>query len=97
MTGNGDGVKGTPKWLNLGERVAKLKDGESFVLKREGDLVEEARKIRNGLNGINACRLVRRTVKVIDGKIVITRTGTWLTLFPERYCLFICSGGNAAV
>jgi hypothetical protein len=27
----------TPKWRSLGKRVAKLKDGESIVLKREGD------------------------------------------------------------
>ena len=61
--------------------MAKLKDGESFVLERKGDLVEEARKIRNGLHGIGACVLVRRTVKVVDGKIVITRVGTWPSLF----------------
>lgn len=71
-----------PKWRSLGERVAKLNDGENLVLKREGDLTEEARKVRNGLNGIKACRLVRRTVKVVDGKIVITRVGTWPTLIP---------------
>jgi hypothetical protein len=62
--------------------LAKLRDGESLALKRDGDLTEEARKIRNGLNGINACRLVRRTVKVVNDKIVITRVGTWSTLFP---------------
>lgn len=73
-------MKPTPKWRSLGERVAKLKDGESIVLNREGDLIEEARKIRNGLNGIKACCLVRRTVKVMEGKIVITRVGTWPTL-----------------
>jgi hypothetical protein len=75
-------MKRTPKWRSLGERVAKLKDGESLVLERKGELTEEARKIRNGLNGINACRLVRRTVRVVDGKIVITRIGTWPTLIP---------------
>jgi hypothetical protein len=75
-------MKPTPKWRSLGERVAKLKDGESIVLNREGDLIEEARKIRNGLNGIKACYLVRRTVKVVDGKIVITRVGMWPTLIP---------------
>jgi hypothetical protein len=73
-------MKPPPKWRSLGERVAKLKDGESLVLNREGNLIEEARKIRNGLNGIKACSLVRRTVKVVDGKIVITRVGTWSTL-----------------
>jgi hypothetical protein len=75
-------MKQTSKWRSLGERVAKLKDGQSLVLNREGDLIEEARKIRNGLNGISACRLVRRTVKVVDEKIVITRVGTWPTLIP---------------
>lgn len=71
------------KWGRLGRRVAKLKDGESIVLERRGDLVEEARRIRNGLNGIRACTLVRRTVKVVAGKIVITRVGTWPTLFAS--------------
>ena len=75
-------MKRKPKWRSLGERVAKLKQGESIVLEHEGDLTEEARKIRNGLNGIRACSLVRRTVKVADGKIVITRVGTWPTLMP---------------
>jgi len=75
-------MKRVPKWRSLGERVAKLRDGESLVLKRTGDLIEEARKIRNGLNGISACRMVRRTVKVVDGKIVITRVGTWPSLMP---------------
>jgi len=75
-------MKRVPKWRSLGERVAKLRDGESLVLKRTGDLIEEARKIRNGLNGIGACRMVRRTVKVVDGKIVITRVGTWPSLMP---------------
>jgi len=75
-------MKRTPKWRSLGERVAKLKDGECIVLESKGDLIEEARKIRNGLNGIRACYLVRRTVKVVDGKIVITRVGAWPSLFP---------------
>ena len=61
-------------------RVAKLKGRESIVLEREGDLTEKARKIRNGLNGINGCVLVRRTIKVVGGKIVIARVGTWPTL-----------------
>lgn len=77
------------KWTSLGERVAKLKDGESIVLEAEADLTadacltDEARlkkqagKIRSGLNGMRACRQVRRTVKVVDGKIVITRVGIW--------------------
>jgi hypothetical protein len=73
-------MKPTPKWRGLGERVAKLKDGESIVLECEGNLTEEAHKIRNGLHGISACIMVRRSVKVVDGKIVITRVGTWPTL-----------------
>jgi hypothetical protein len=83
-------VKPTSKWGSLGERVAKLKDGESIVLEREGDLTKQARKIRNGLNGTKACYLVRRTVKVAGGKIVITRVGTrrvckpWLTNWRPR-------------
>jgi len=69
--------KKTSKWGDLGRRVAKLKDGESIVLEHEGNLVEEARKLRIGLRGIAVCYLVRRTVKVVEGKIVITRVGTW--------------------
>jgi hypothetical protein len=68
------------KWGDLCRRVARLKDGESILLERRGDLVEEARRIRNGLNGIRACTLVRRTVRVVGGKIVITRVGTWPSL-----------------
>ena len=57
--------------------MVKLKDGESIVLECEGDPTEEARRIRSGLNGIRTCCLVRRSVKVVDGKIVITLLGTW--------------------
>jgi len=70
-------MKRMSKWASLGERVAKLKDGESIILESEGDPAQEAEKIRNGLNGIAACILVQRSVKVVDGKIVITRVGTW--------------------
>ena len=70
----------TSKWGSLGERVAKLKDGESIVLEPEGDLTEESRKIHDGLNGVRACDLVRRSVKTVGGKIVITRVGTRRTL-----------------
>jgi hypothetical protein len=73
-------IKRTSKWGSLGERVAKLKDGEGIVLECEGDLTAEARNIHDGLNGIRACDLVRRTVKVMGGKIVITRVGTRRTL-----------------
>jgi len=73
-------VKRVSKWASLGERVVQLKDGESIVLATEGNLAEEARRIRNGLNGIVACVLVQRTVKVVGGKIVITRVGTWPVL-----------------
>ena len=76
-------MKRTSKWGTLAERVASLKDGESIVLEREGDLAAEALKIRIGLKGIKACYLIRRTVRVIDGKIVITRVGTWPTLFER--------------
>jgi hypothetical protein len=77
-------VKRPSKWGSLGERVAKLKDGESIVLECEGDLTEEARKIRSALHGIRACALVRRMVKVVDGKIVITHVGTWPMLGAFR-------------
>ena len=73
-------MKRTAKWVDLGRRLAQVKDGESIVLEREGDLTEEARKIRAGLRCIKACILVRRSVRVVGGKIVITRLGTWRTL-----------------
>ena len=75
-------MRPTSKWSSLGERVAKLKDGESIVLEPEGDLTEEAGRIRSGLNGRHL--LVRRSVKVVDGKIVITHVGTWPMLGAFR-------------
>jgi hypothetical protein len=77
-------LKRTSKWGSLGERVANLKDGESIVLEPEGDVAEEARRIRSGLNGIRACRLVQRSVKVVNGKIVITHVGIWPMLGSFR-------------
>jgi hypothetical protein len=65
----------TSKWRSLCERIAKLRDGESIVLECEGDPAKEIRKIRNGLNRV--CVLVRRSVRIIGGKIVITRVGMW--------------------
>ena len=75
--------KRTSKWTGLCERIAKLQEGESIVLECDGDAAEEAHKVRNGLNGIAACILVRRTVKVVGGKIVITRVGTWRRPLPS--------------
>ena len=75
-------MKSTSKWASLGERVAKLKDGESIVLDPQGDPAAEAGKIRSGLNGRNL--LVRRSVKVVDGKIVITHVGIWPMLSAFR-------------
>jgi hypothetical protein len=75
----------TSKWASLGEQVAKLKEGESIVLEPEGDPTEEAGKIRSGLNGTRICRIVRRAVQVINGKIVITRIGSWPMLSAFRY------------
>jgi len=83
-----------PKWRRLGLRVARLKDGERITLDccpltkqplkamAPEALIILARQIRGGLNGINACSLVRRTVKVHEGRIVITRTGAWTCFFP---------------
>jgi hypothetical protein len=65
------------RWQNLGERLAQLQDGESIILESEGDLAEEARKISHGLSNVRICSLVRRRVRVVEGKIVITRVGTW--------------------
>ena len=70
-------MKPASKWRNLCERIAKLQEGESIVLECEGDPAKEAQKIRNGLNRTAACILVRRTIRVVDGKIVITRLGFW--------------------
>jgi len=73
-------MKRISKWRSLGERVAELKDGESIVLECEGDPIEEARKMRNNLRRIRACFLIRRAVRVVEGKIVITRLGIWRPL-----------------
>lgn len=78
-------AKGTSKWGSLGERVAKLKEGESIVLVLEGDPAQQASKVRSGLNGTRACRLVRRAVQVVNGKIVITRIGNWPMLSAFRH------------
>jgi hypothetical protein len=78
-------VKRTSKWGSLGERVAKLKDGESIVIEPEGDVAEEVRKIRSGLNCIRACRTVRHSVKIVDGKIVISRLENWPNLSAFRF------------
>jgi hypothetical protein len=70
-----------------GLRVARPKDGERITLNccplakqplktmAPEALLVLARQIREGLNGINACICVRRTVKVHKDKIVITRAG----------------------
>src|SRR5690349_6375012 len=68
-------VKSTSKWASLGERVAKLKDGQSIVIGPEGDPAVQAGKVRSRLNGRNLP--VRRSVKVVDGKIIITHVGVW--------------------
>jgi hypothetical protein len=78
-------AKGTSKWKSLGEQVAKLKEGESIILEPAGDPAQEASKVRSGLNGVRACRLVRRAVQVVDGKIVITRIGSWPMLSAFRH------------
>ena len=78
-------VKGTSKWGSLGEQVAKLKEGESIVLVLEGDPAKQASKVRSGLNGTRACRLIRRAVQVVNGKIVITRIGSWPMLSSFRH------------
>lgn len=77
--------KRTSKWTSLGERVAKLKEGESIVLEPEGDPAEEACKIRSGLNSLRICRTMRRAVQVVKGKIVITRIGCWPMLSAFKY------------
>ena len=77
-------MKTTSKWGSLSERVVKLKDGESIILECDGDPSEEARKIRSGLNGIRSCCLVRRSVRVVEGRIVITHVGTWPMLGAFR-------------
>lgn len=77
--------KSTSKWGSLGERVAKLKEGESIILELEGDPAAQASKVRSGLNGTRACRLVRRAVQVVNGKIVITRIGCWPMLSSFRH------------
>lgn len=78
-------AKGTSKWASLAERVANLKEGESIILEPAGDPAEHASKVRSGLNGTRACRMVRRAVHVVDGKVVITRLGSWPMLSAFRH------------
>jgi hypothetical protein len=61
------------KWQSIGQRLAQAKDGEYLVVDQEGAADPFARKLRNRLGGIAACRLVQRSVKIVDGKIVVTR------------------------
>jgi hypothetical protein len=81
----------TSKWASLAAQVAKLKDGESIVLEPESDptddacLTQQACKIRSALNGIRVSRTVRRAVQVVNGKIVITRMGSWPMLSAFKY------------
>lgn len=77
-------MKRISKWRILGERLMKLKDGKSIVLESERDPAEEARKIRHNLRRIRSCLLIRRAVRVVEGKIVITRLGTWRALSFAR-------------
>ena len=72
------------KWASLGERLARFRDGESIVLEPKGNPAEEARKIRSGLNSTRSCRSFSRTVRVVNGKIVITRVGSWPSLSAFR-------------
>jgi hypothetical protein len=82
------------KWANLGEQVAKLRDGESIVLEAMGDPTEEASKIRSGLNSTRACCSVRRRVKVVNERIVITRVGNWPSLTAFRAPITQVVGGE---
>lgn len=82
------------KWARLGEQLAKLRDGESIVLNPEGDPTDEARKIRSGLNTTRACRSVSRTIRVVDGKIVITRVGIWPLLSAFKVPTTRAVGGD---
>ena len=57
--------------------MAALEEGESIVLESEGDARDHARKVRSALNSLVVCSRARRTVKVVEDKIVITRIGTY--------------------
>ncbi|PYU20888.1 MAG: hypothetical protein DMG32_21565 [Acidobacteria bacterium] len=63
------------KWQSIGQRLAQCKDGEYIVVEPEGDVDQEARKLRCRLDRIAVCRLIRRSVKIVDGKIIVTRLG----------------------
>ena len=63
------------KWQSIGQRLAQCKDGEYIVVEPEGDVDKEARKLRCRLDRIAVCRLIRRSVKIVDGKIIVTRLG----------------------
>ena len=63
------------QWQSIGQRLAQAKDGEYTVVDPEGAADPFARKLRSRLKSIAACRLIRHSVKIVDGKIVVTRLG----------------------
>jgi hypothetical protein len=68
-------VKSKSKWADLAERLAQLKDGESIIIECDGNLTQEATKIRHGLDRLVACSLIRRTIRIVDRTIVINADG----------------------
>jgi len=71
------------KWGKLGDRLAELPVGGSFSLPApQENPFAYARAIRNGLNGIMSCRLVRRSVTVSADRhsIMVRKLGYWPTI-----------------
>ena len=50
------------KWQSIGQRLAQCKDGEQVIVDTEGDADQFARKLRNRLRGIAACKFIRHSV-----------------------------------
>jgi hypothetical protein len=63
------------KWQSIGQRLGQCRDGEYIVVDPEGDPDKFARALRNRLTGIAACKLIRRSVRNVEGKIIVTRLG----------------------
>jgi hypothetical protein len=63
------------KWQSIGARLAQCKDGEYIVVDPGGDPDKLARTLRNRLRGIAACKFIRHSVRIVEGKIIVTRLG----------------------
>jgi hypothetical protein len=63
------------KWQSIGQALAQCKDREFIVVDPEGAADPFARKLRNRLRSIAACKFIRHSVRIVEGKIIVTHLG----------------------